>query len=125
VTDTTTTTVVPELSLASTTAGPKDKVAAAASEVTNAPPARIIRTRRVGISPGCACGSPRPGMGANGGNRLSNTCGLCAMRSPTETASGVARFAPPTILGAPLVVIAVYGAVAFAFVRWGYPYEVA
>jgi hypothetical protein len=52
VTENTTTTGAPELSFASTTAGPRESVAAAANDVAKAPHARIIRTRRVGISPG-------------------------------------------------------------------------
>jgi hypothetical protein len=110
-TERTITTVVPELSLASTTAGPRESVAAAARDVTNAPPARRIRTRRVGISPGSARGSPRPGMGANGGNRLSCTLLLSAMPSPTETTPGFARSAPPTKRG---------GVVESA-IAWGVP----
>jgi hypothetical protein len=33
-----------------------------------------------------------------------------------------ALFRQPTLFGAPLVVLAVYGAAALAFVRWGYPW---
>ena len=85
----------PPPSAATTTAGPSASVPAAARDAANAPAARTRRTWRVGIWRTSGRGSPRPGMGAIGGNRSFSACSPRGMASPRETRGGIAIIAPP------------------------------